>query len=41
MNRIAPPPKVPPITPEDIVRATASAARLIGVLVDGTKGGPR
>ncbi len=38
MSRISPPP-VPPITPADIVRATAGAARLLGALLG--KGGSK
>ncbi|MFB7678215.1 hypothetical protein ACFC26_43165 [Kitasatospora purpeofusca] len=40
MDSIASAPKVPPITPEDIARATAGAARLLGVLL-GKKGGAK
>jgi hypothetical protein len=38
MNRIAPAPKVPPITPADIARAADAARRLLAVLT-GKNGG--
>ena len=39
MTRISPPP-VPPVTADDIKRATAGAARLLGALL-GKKGGAK